>query len=209
MTSIDDIKEYLVAYDEFIRAMREKELKRMKERPDEYGNKRPMHPWKVYSLKDLTEWMIIEINELLDALKERDYNAIEDELLDVGNFCRFVWCTIHLENKGFSNELALPGKIISERHDNHLDDYPIEFGEAAEAIPMKIGKIQCSRCGSSQWFALLIGSGELQLRCKLCGEKEPSVIVEIKSMKATSVHFEELSKQVGEEDEQDNPEAES
>ena len=197
MTTLEDIKEYLTAYDMFVQAMREKELKRMKERPDEYGNKRPMLPWKVYSLEDLIDWLLQEVNELLEVIEKKEIGGVEDELLDVGNFCRFTWCAIHMEGKKFA------GEIISERHDDHLDDYPIEFGESVEAVPMKIGAIKCSRCGRSEWIALLLGTKEkLQLRCRICGHDYPSVEVDIKSMKATHVHFEEMAK--GEKDEQAN-----
>ena len=201
MTSLEDIKEYLTAYDMFVEAAREKELKRIAERLDEYGNKRPILPWKVYSLEDLIDWMLQEVNELLEAIESKGMTDIEDELLDVSNFCRFTWCAIHLEDKKFA------GEIISERHDDHLDDYPIEFGEAVEVTPMKIGAIKCSKCGRGEWIALWFGVKEkLQLRCRLCSHDYPSVEVDIKSMKATHVHFEEMTK--GEKDEQDNPDTE-
>lgn len=62
---------------------------------ERHNRYRPMG-WSTMDLKRLLKLLKGEIEELEEAIKEKDTEHIKDESIDVANYCMFIW---HKQNE--------------------------------------------------------------------------------------------------------------
>ncbi|WP_456468672.1 pyrophosphohydrolase domain-containing protein [Archaeoglobus sp.] len=80
--------DYWEVADKFSREMYRKYLRRV----DRPGN--TPEPWKDFSMYLLIKRLFEEIEELKEAVSNSSSENIMDELLDVANFCMFLWAKL-------------------------------------------------------------------------------------------------------------------
>lgn len=57
---------------------------------ERHNRYRPMG-WSTMDLKRLLKLLKGEIEELEEAIKEKDIKNIQDESIDIANYCMFIW----------------------------------------------------------------------------------------------------------------------
>lgn len=82
--------DYWQVMEKFSRAMYGKYIRRV----NKPGN--TPEPWKDFPTDLLIKRLFEEINELEDALRNSDGESVAEELLDVANFCMFLWAKLKL-----------------------------------------------------------------------------------------------------------------
>ena len=82
--------DYWQVMERFSRAMYEKYVKRV----NKPGNTH--EPWKDFPTDLLIKRLYEEVGELEEALRSSDHESAAEELLDVANFCMFLWAKLNL-----------------------------------------------------------------------------------------------------------------
>ncbi|MDI3497086.1 MazG nucleotide pyrophosphohydrolase domain-containing protein [Archaeoglobus sp.] len=84
--------DYFRLAEKFLREMHAKYMKSVS-RP---GN--TPQPWFDFSEEKLLSRLFEEIDELREAVEKEDWENLRDELLDVANFCMYLWGKLSVKN---------------------------------------------------------------------------------------------------------------